>query len=46
MSLSQVSAYRPLSDPNSLDSFGKQFGVYLSEGLIPQNWTEIAALGT
>ena len=40
-----VSDYRPLSDPNTLDSYGKQFGVYLSEGMIPQNWTEIAALG-
>lgn len=42
----QVSAYRPLSDPNTLDSYGKQVGAYLSEGMIPQNWVDFAELGT
>lgn len=41
-----ISAYRPPQDPNTLDSFGRQIGVYLSEGMIPSNWVELGALGT
>ncbi|HSE43744.1 MAG TPA: hypothetical protein VLA89_00290 [Gemmatimonadales bacterium] len=41
-----LDAYRPSTDPNSLDACGKQLGFYMAEGFIPQNWTEIAELGT
>lgn len=41
-----LSAYRPTTDPDTLDSYGKQVGVYLSEGMTPGNWLEVAALGT
>lgn len=41
-----IAAYRPASDPSSLDGFGKQIGVFLSEGMTPGNWTELASLGT
>lgn len=41
-----IGAYRPPQDPNTLDSFGRQVGVYLSEGMTPGNWQELEALGT
>lgn len=41
-----LNAYRPTSDPNSLDACGKQLGFYMAEGFIPQNWDEITALGS
>lgn len=41
-----VSAYRPAEDPNTLNSYGRQVGVYLSEGMTPGNWVELKALGT
>lgn len=41
-----VDAYRPPTDPGSLDSYGKQIGAYLSEGMTPQNWIDFARLGT
>lgn len=41
-----IAAYRPPQDPNTLDSFGRQIGVYLSEGMTPGNWVELGAIGT
>lgn len=41
-----VNDYRPLSDPNTLASYGKQVGSYLSEGMTPQNWIDFAQLGS
>jgi hypothetical protein len=29
-----------------LDNYGRQIGVYLSEGMIPANWVDLAQLGT
>lgn len=43
---SSFNQYRPSTDPNSLDSWGKQIGVYLSEGMTTANWVELANLGT
>lgn len=40
-----ISAYRPSTDPETLNSYGKQIGVYLSEGMTPGNWIEFAAIG-
>ena len=39
-----VNDYRPAADPSSLDSYGRQVGVYLAEGMTPQNWQELRAL--
>lgn len=41
-----IAAYRPPQDPNTLDNYGRQIGVYLSEGMTPANWVELGALGT
>lgn len=41
-----LSIYRPATDPDTLDSYGREIGVYLSEGMTPGNWAELAALGT
>lgn len=41
-----IASYRPPDDPNTLNSFGRQIGVYLSEGMTPVNWVELKALGT
>jgi hypothetical protein len=41
-----ISAYRPPDDPNTLPSYGRQIGVYLSEGMTPGNWAELKVLGT
>lgn len=41
-----MSAYRPAVDPNTLDSYGRRIGVYLSEGMTPSNWVELENLGT
>lgn len=41
-----LGVYRPSQDPNTLDGFGRQIGVYLSEGMTPANWGELGALGT
>jgi hypothetical protein len=41
-----IADYRPSQDPHTLDSFGRQIGVYLSEGMTPANWVELRSLGT
>lgn len=41
-----IDVYRPASDPFSLDQRGRQLGFYMAEGFTPQNWLEVAALGT
>jgi len=42
----EIEAYRPAVDPNTLNSYGKQVGAYLAEGMTPGNWVGFAALGT
>ncbi len=32
--------------PDELAAYGRQFGVYLSEGMTPANWLQLKALGT
>jgi len=41
-----LNAYRPASDPESLDNCGRQLGFYMAEGFTPTNWVEVAKLGT
>jgi hypothetical protein len=40
-----LDAYRPSTDPGSLDARGKQLGFYMAEGFTPLNWQHVGAVG-